>query len=76
VTFILIKVKFFFGFLRNQSIDAYISDYLFLNHLKYKQIDCDSIKLSTREFSTNGYSFVFSRDFMSQKEKVKKSKNI
>jgi len=63
----VIELKILF---RNQSIDAYISDYLFLNYLRLKQTDCD-LQMAVDEFFVNGYALAFSKQ-IKQKEKVAK----
>lgn len=61
----VIELKILF---RNQSINAYISDYLILNYLRLKQTDCD-LQMVVDEFFLNGYALAFSKH-IKQKEKV------
>ena len=58
----------------NGSLDVYISDYLTLYYMVYKETDCN-LKL-VDEFLTGGYSFIFSQNLMSPNEKVNETVEI
>lgn len=53
----------------NGSLDVYLSDYLALDYMIYKQTDC-SLSLTKEDFVTNGYSFGLSKTLINSEEKV------
>lgn len=53
----------------NGSLDVYLSDYLSLDYMVFKQTDC-SLKIRDKNFATSGYALALSKQLVAHQDKT------